>query len=104
MQVLQLTVQSDLKNTHHPLYLKKKKASQISQLISFTSLWIQWAGGWAVCFTASSSIPSRSNRPGLEHIENPPTTDTPGIKKSTLKIDQTQKFKKEANNPKYGQQ
>lgn len=40
-----------------------------------------------MCFTASSSIPSRSNRPGLEHIENPPTTDTEGIKKSTLKID-----------------
>lgn len=52
-----------------------------------------------MCFTASSSIPSRSNRPGLEHIENPPTTDTPGIKKSTLKTDWTQKFKKEANNP-----
>lgn len=63
------------------------------QLISFTSVWIQWAGGWAVYLTASSNIPSRSNRPGLEHIENPPTTDTPGIKKSTLKIDENQKLK-----------
>lgn len=43
--------------------------------------------------TASSNIPSRSNRPGLEHIENPPTTDTPGIKKSTLKSDENQKLK-----------
>lgn len=43
--------------------------------------------------TASSNIPSRSNRPGLEHIENPPTTDTPGIKKSTLKSDEKQKLK-----------
>lgn len=81
---------------------KKKKGkikSQISQLISFTSVWIQLAGGWRVCFTASSNIPSRSNRPGLEHIENPPTTDTLGIKKSTLKIDQKQKLKKKPTTP-----
>lgn len=44
-------------------------------------------------FTASSNTPSRSNRPGLEHMENPPITDTPGIKKSTLKIGQKQKLK-----------
>ena len=50
-----------------------------------TWLWIQRAGGWFACFTASSIILSCSSSLGLEHIENPPTTETPGIKKSTLK-------------------
>lgn len=71
---------------------EKEAKSHNQQLISFTSVWTQWAGGWTVCFTASSNNPSRSSSPGLEHIENPPTTDTPGIKKSTLKIEQKQKF------------
>lgn len=53
--------------------------------VSHTCVCTQWAGGWEVRFTASSSSPSCSSRPGLEHIENPPTTETPGIKKSTLK-------------------
>lgn len=75
---------------------EKRAKSHNQQLISFTSVWTQWAGGWPVCFTASSNNPSRSSSPGLEHIENPPTTDTPGIKKSTLKIDQKQKFFKKS--------
>lgn len=50
-----------------------------------TWLWIQRAGGWFVYFTANSIILSCSSSLGLEHIENPPTTETPGIKKSTLK-------------------
>lgn len=36
-------------------------------------------------FTANSIILSCSSSWGLEQIENPPTTETPGIKKSTLK-------------------
>lgn len=34
--------------------------------------------------TASSTTPSLCRRPGLEHMEKPPTVSTPGMNRSTL--------------------
>lgn len=49
-----------------------------------TVVWTQCAGGCLLYLTASSMTPSLCNKPGLEHMEKPPTFSTPGMKKSTL--------------------
>lgn len=53
--------------------------------IPLTAVWIQFAGGCVVDFTASSMTPSLCSKPGQEHMEKPPTVSTPGMKKSTLR-------------------
>ena len=43
----------------------------------------QFAGGHVEALIASSSLESFSSFEGGDHIENPPTFSTPGMKKST---------------------
>lgn len=42
-------------------------------------------------------MPSLCNKPGLEHMEKPPTFSTPGMKKSTLQQPQHVVFQKAFN-------
>ena len=58
---------------------------QLSVHISVhTWVWTQSAGGCSLCLTARSMDLFSLSSLWLEHMVNPPTVGTPGIKKSTL--------------------
>lgn len=56
----------------------------IADVVILTEEWTQCAGGCWEYLTASSTTPSLCSKPGLEHMEKPPTFSTPGMNKSTL--------------------
>ena len=65
---------------------------QLSVHISVhTWVWTQSAGGCSLCLTARSMDLFSLSSLWLEHMVNPPTVGTPGIKKSTL-MEREKKF------------